>query len=250
MIRIAVVLATTIAGCLQPASAQTASGDITIVHQAPELQPAHGAIVIGYRRSDDESAGNSGTLEFARYDIDNRRLSVWDRQDWEGYEGETQTNPNILLFTSRDRHAEREYLILPAEQGHYALVGATVSRSDGPHSFCLSAPVFRVAAGEIVYFGDVTPYSGVRLANGQRATSMAYSLNVDDARAAVVEQMGSAEAFRTADIRNGATFACPIQLINAYEVPGAPRLEEERLREESPPMLDEELPAENLTLGS
>jgi hypothetical protein len=83
-----------------------------------------------------------------------------------------------------------------------------------------------VRAGEVVYFGDVTPYLNVRMEGGRRASAMAYSSDIDTAREALSGQPTLAAALRPAEIRNQATFGCVAQNMLAYAVPGAEDLPE------------------------
>jgi len=85
-------------------------------------------------------------------------------------------------------------------------------------------PTFRVDAGEVVYFGDLTPYTMVKLADGRETPAMAYSARLEDAKAALTKQPQLASAIRAAELRNEATYSCAAQVMAAYQVPGAPAL--------------------------
>lgn len=216
--------------------------------QPVALQPGQGAIVVGLRRPDKMSLGKSGTLAFARYDVDQRN-TIYQPKDAKK-NGDTTTY--WVDVRTQDKKSGLETLVFPVSPGDYVLFGAT----PGPaaqvmNNFCLGAPTFRVNAGEVVYFGDITPYMSVKVletgnaasdpvgnaASGAllgsaiaksmvagRASAMAYSSHPDDARQALASQPALAAAFKPAEIRNGATYACIAQTMTAYQVPGAPAL--------------------------
>jgi hypothetical protein len=83
-----------------------------------------------------------------------------------------------------------------------------------------------VNAGEVVYFGDVTPYIGVELADGGKAMAMAYSADAEEARKALAGQPALAPRMKPAELHNRASYSCAGQEMLAYEVPGAPSLPE------------------------
>lgn len=184
------------------------------------LEPGEGAILVGFRRPDSVSRGKSGAVAFARYDPATRDL-ILEPRDAEDRGDETTY---WVLARSDDRRAELEYALMIVSEGDYVLFGAT----PGPerrvyNTFCLGAPAFRVDAGEIAYFGEVTPYIDARMTDGERASAMAYSSHPDDARAFLAgEQPGLETLMREAELRNGATYGCGGQEMLAYAVPGAP----------------------------
>jgi hypothetical protein len=185
------------------------------------LQPGQGAILVGFRRPDRMSAGKSGAVAFGRYDVEGRDLIAQPRSARRA--GDTRTY--WVLAKSGDRQMAQDYALMIVSEGDYVMFGAT----PGPtkqvdNSFCMGAPTFRVNAGEVVYFGDLTPYINVRLVDGSRTDAMAYSSHVEDARAALARQPALASAFRPAELRNGASFGCIATTMLAYEVPGVPAL--------------------------
>ncbi len=203
------------------------------------LAPGQAAIIVGFRRPDELSAGKSGILVFARYDLEKRDLI--DRPRDAKKSGDTNTYS--ISVRSGDRKLTLDHAVMLVSPGDYVLLGA----APGPvpsvtNNFCFSAPVFHVGAGETVYFGDVTPYLGVEMAEpnifkppsvmglkvigDNIGSAMAYSANPDDARAAVAGQPALATGFKPGVIRNGATFGCNAPEMTAYIVPGAESLPE------------------------
>lgn len=186
------------------------------------LGPGQGAIVVGFRRPDRMSMGKSGVVAFARYDPVGRDLVPRPRDAKKT--GDTRTY--AVAARSGDKTLALDHAVMIVSAGDYVLAGA----SPGPvaiplDSFCLGTPTFRVGAGEVVYFGDVTPYIGVKLVGGARGSAMAYSAHPEDARRALDRQPALAAALRPAELRNGATFTCAAQALLAYAVPGAPPLD-------------------------
>lgn len=190
--------------------------------QPAVLGPNQGAILVGFRRPDKMSAGKSGVAAFARYDSAKRDLILQPRDAKKLGDQTTYW----VLARSGNRKLTLDHAVMVVSAGDYVLFGA----SPGPgglvtNTFCLGAPTFRVNAGEVVYFGDLTPYLFVKLEDGSPAMAMAYSYHPDDARKALAGQPSLAAAFRPAALRNDATYGCAAQTMLAYEVPGAPPLE-------------------------
>lgn len=204
-----------------PAAAQLRVEKRAVLMQPVVLGPNQAAIIVGFRRPDSMSAGKSGTLAFARYDPAVRDMIALPRDAKK--RGDTATY--WVSVRSGDRKLALDHAVMVVSAGDYVLYGATPG-PDGmvANSFCLGAPTFHVGAGEAVYFGDVTPYIGVKLADGTTASAMAWSSHPDDARAALVGQPGLVAAFHPASIRNNATYSCAAQTMTAYAVPGAPAL--------------------------
>jgi hypothetical protein len=184
-----------------------------------ELGPNQGAILIGFRRPDAMSARRHGTVGFARYDIDARDVIAQPR----GARRAGDTNTYWVMAKSGERTLESDHALMIVSAGDYVLFGAAPTRIID-NTFCLGAPTFRVNPGEVVYFGDVTPYLNVRFEDGHRADAMAYSADVEAARAALQSAPALAAAVRPAELRNGATFGCVAQNMLSYAVPGAPDL--------------------------
>lgn len=204
-----------------PALAQLSVNKRADLRAPVVLGPGQGAIVIGFRRPDDWSAGKSGSIAFARYDIEKRDM-IPRPKDAKKL-GDTSTY--WISVTSGDRKLALDHAVMLVSAGDYVLYGAT----PGPggmvaNSFCFSAPTVRVNAGETVYFGDMTPYLGARLADGSSHFGMAYSFHPDDARTALAGQPGLAAVFRPGDIRNGASYTCSGQAMTAYLAPDKPSL--------------------------
>jgi hypothetical protein len=134
---------------------------------------------------------------------------------------------------SVDKKATKDHALMIVSEGDYVLLGAT----PGPagqvmNSFCLGAPTFRVKAGEVVYFGDVTPYINVKLEDGRRTMAMAYSADLEAAKASLAQaQPALGRALKPAELRNEATYGCAGMAMMAYQVPGVPALEPLALKE-------------------
>jgi hypothetical protein len=201
-----------------PAAAQLRVEKPTSLAAPVTLLPNQGAIVVGFRRPDAMSMGKSGTITFMRYDPALREAVYQPRNAKK--EGDTTTY--YVRVSSVDRKAALEHAVMVVSAGDYVLAGA----APGPggmvtNTFCLGAPTFRVQPGEVVYFGDVSPYIAAKLKDGTRASAMAYASRPEDARKALANQPALAAAFRAADLRNGATYTCAGQEMTAYIVPGA-----------------------------
>lgn len=220
MIR-SLILAAAIAS---PAAAQLSVQKRADLAKPVVLGPGQGAIVIGFRRPDDWSAGKSGTIAFARYDVERRDMIARPKDA----KKLGDTNTYWISVTSGDRKLALDHAVMLVSAGDYVLYGA----QPGPggmvaNAFCFSAPTVRVNAGEVVYFGDMTPYLGARLADGGNHFGMAYSFHPDDARMVLAGQPGLAAAFKPGDVRNGASYTCSGQSMMAYVAPGKPSLPEQ-----------------------
>lgn len=225
------VLIAALAAAAVPAAAQLRVEKRADLSKPVVLGPGQGAIVVGFRRPDKMSMGKSGTVGFNRYDREARDMVVQPKDARKN--GDTTTY--WVRVQSADRKAPLDHAVMIVSAGDYVLAGAT----PGPggivdNSFCLGAPMFAVAAGEVVYFGDVSPYIAVKLADGRRANAMAYSANLDDARRALAAQPDLAARLRPADIRQ-ATFSCGGPTMIAYQVPGAPALPDVTAERAVPP---------------
>jgi hypothetical protein len=113
---------------------------------------------------------------------------------------------------------------MPVSAGDYVLYGATPGVKMVTNTFCFAAPAFSVRPGEIVYFGDVTPYAPAELEDGEKVMAMAYSAKLDAAREALKSQPALASGLRAAELRNNATYSCSGQEMMGYVVPGAEAL--------------------------
>lgn len=221
MRRALVIAALALASLAAPVSAQLNVNRRADLALPVVLGPGQGAIMVGFRRPDRLSAGKSAAVAFTRYNIEGRDLILQPRHARR--DGDTTTY-NVLA-KSGDRNLPLDHAVMVVSAGDYVLYGAT----PGPakqvdNTFCLGTAVFRVNPGEVVYFGDLTPYMLVEMADGHRANAMAYSSHPEEARQALAGRPELAAAFRPAEIRNGATYGCVAQAMLAYAVPGAPFL--------------------------
>jgi len=209
-----------ITACLAtPAAAQLRVERRADLAQPVTLGPGQGAILVGFTRPDPMSANRHGAVAFARYDVEARDLVPQPR----GARRAGNTTTYWVLAKSGDRTLARDHSLMIVTEGDYVMFGAAPLRVVDS-TFCLGAPTFHVGAGEVVYFGDVTPYLNARMEGSGRANAMAYSSDLDAARAALSAQPELASALRAADLRNQATFACVAQTMLSYAVPGAPDL--------------------------
>jgi hypothetical protein len=200
-----------------PAAAQLNVDKRADLSASVVIAPGQAAIVVGISRPDPMSVGKSATIAFGRYDIAMRDIILQPR----GAKKAGDTTTYSILVRSVDKKAAREVAVMLVSPGDYMVSGAV----PGPdaqvtNTFCLGAPVFHVEAGEVVYFGDVTPYLGVKLVDGRRISAMAYSSNLEAVRTALVNQPTLAGKLRGAEVRNGATYTCFAQTMTAYVVPG------------------------------
>ena len=185
------------------------------------LGPGQGAILAAFRRPDAKSLGKSGIFAFARYDLGNRDLVYQPK----GAKKAGDTTTYWVEVASAAKKSEVEYHLMVVAAGDYVLYGATPGVKQVMSTFCFGSPTFSVRPGEVVYFGDITPYTNVRLADGRKTPAMAYSANPDAAKAALAKQKALLAAFRPAELRNQATYSCAGQAMMRYVVPGAPELE-------------------------
>ena len=180
------------------------------------LGPGQGAILVGFRRPDPQSQNRHGSVAFARYDLEMRDIVSRPR----GARKAGNTTTYWVHAKSGVRTLAQDHSLMIVTEGDYVMYGASPMRLIDT-TFCLGAPTFRVRAGEVVYFGDVTPYLNVRMEGGRRASAMAYSSDIEKAREALASQPALLSALRPAEISNQATFGCIAQNMLAYSVPGA-----------------------------
>ena len=206
-----------------PASAQlrvTKRADLAL---PVKLEPGQGAILVGFRRPDAHSLGKSAAVSFARYKPADGDLEYQPR-DWKKKGDKTTYS---VLARSLDKKAGLELHILPVTAGRYVMSSAQA----GPYNpaqvttFCLGAPSFEVKEGEVVYFGELTPYMAVPGAEGKKLLAVPYSRDADGARALLAAKVPAlADAFKSAAVENDATWGCIGQTMTAYRVPGAPAM--------------------------
>lgn len=219
--RRALLAAAALAAAAGPAAAQlrvTRSADLAL---PVTLAPEQGAILVAFRRPDSMSLGKSGVFAFARYDLENRDLVYQPKGARKAGDSKTYW----VEVASTAKKSVVEYHLMPVSPGDYVLYGGTPGVKQLMSTFCFGSPTFSVRAGEVVYFGDITPYTGAKLADGRKVPAMAYSSNPEAARAALAKQKALAAAFRPAELRNQATYSCAGQAMMRYVVPGAPELE-------------------------
>lgn len=185
------------------------------------LAPDEGAIVFAFRRPDEGSAGRTGEVHFARYDLATRDL-VYQPRDWRRRGDGTTYRMNVI---SRNRRAPLEVHLLKVTPGDYVIAGHVPGLVPVTNSFCFGAPTFRVGAGEIVYVGDFIPFMNAPMSNGARLTQIAYASHIEDSRRTLAErQPALAEALRPAALRNGATYACAAITMDRWDLPGVETL--------------------------
>lgn len=217
--RLALLLAAATAAL--PAQAQLSVTKPTPLETPVTLGPGQGAVLVAFRRPDGWSLGKSGTIAFARYDPVRHDMIARPKDAKKNGD----TNTYWIQVSSKDRKAALEYRLMLVSAGDYVLYGA----APGPggmvmNSFCFNSITFRVSAGEVVYFGDVTPYIGARTQAGGYYFGMPWSWHPDDAKAALASQPALQAAFRPGELKGGASYSGAGQMMTAYDVPGLPRL--------------------------
>jgi hypothetical protein len=224
-VRRALLAAAGLLACLAvaaPAEAQLRVDKRADLASPVKLGPNQGAILLGFLRPDKMSAGKSATVAFARYDLRHRDVVFQPK----GAKKRGDTTTYWVQARNGDKSLERDYAVMVVSAGDYVLYGAT----PGPggqvaNTFCLGAPTFSVKPGEVVYFGEFTPYMNVKLVDGGRTFAMAYSSHADEAQHFLANHAELAPAFRPAELRNEATYGCAGQSMMAYAVPGVPAIE-------------------------
>ncbi len=186
------------------------------------LAEGEGAIVVAFRRPDALTAGRSAGARFLRYDLQ-AQDALFRPRDWKK-KGDTTTY--LVEANSADKRAGIEVQVLRVTAGAYVLDSLTLVRRQFPVSNCFGAPVFSVAPGQVVYFGDLLPYRVRRNAAGMWAGGIFHAENLEDARAALASaQPALAAAMVPAEIQNGATYACAGISMARYDLPGKPKIE-------------------------
>jgi hypothetical protein len=187
-----------------------------------KLEEGQAAIIVGFRRPDPMSLGKSGAVSFSRYDLTTRDLILQPK----GAKKSGDKTTYSIYARSGDKTLVTDYAVMIVSAGDYVMTGA-VPGNGGLilNTFCLGAPTFSVAAGDVVYFGDLTPYTNVRLVTGDKTTAMAYSSHPEDAQKALAKQPDLLAKFKVAAIRNEATYGCYGQMMTAYLIPGIAALE-------------------------
>lgn len=187
------------------------------------LAPGEAALVLGFRRPDEGSAGRSGSLSIARYDVAGRDL-VYRPKDWKKKGDKTTYSLDV---GSKDRKAAYEVQVLRVTPGDYVLMGTAVGKLPVSNSYCFGAPTFHVGAGEVAYLGDFVPYMDARLSSGAKLNAVAWAAHADDARQVLAGKQASlASALKPVTLRNRATFACSAITMDRWDLPGAEALPE------------------------
>jgi hypothetical protein len=195
------------------------------------LAPNEGALVLAFRRPDAGSAGRTGEVQFARYDLAQRDL-IYQPRDWRR-NGDTTTYRMAVI--SSDRRAPLEVHVLKVTPGDYVITGHVPGVVPVTNSFCFGAPTFHVGAGEVVYVGDFIPFMNHRLSTEERLTAIAYTSHIEDARRTLAVHQGAlAEALRPAVLRNRATYACAAVTMDRWDIPGAEALPPPEPQAEAP----------------
>jgi hypothetical protein len=195
------------------------------------LAPNEGALVLAFRRPDAGSAGRTGEVQFARYDLAQRDL-IYQPRDWRR-RGDTTTYRMAVI--SSDRRAPLEVHVLKVTPGDYVITGHVPGVVPVTNSFCFGAPTFHVGAGEVVYVGDFIPFMNHRLSTGERLTQVAYTSHIEDARRTLaVHQPMLAEGLRPATLRNRATYACAAITMDRWDIPGVEALPPPEPQAEAP----------------
>lgn len=181
------------------------------------LAPDEAAVVIGYRRVEPGAVGRSGTVEFARYDMEKRDL-VYRPRDWK------KTGDTIvytLTMPSKDKTAAYEVQVMRVTPGDYVIQSLAVGKMPLTTTHCFGAPVVHVAPGEVAYVGDFIPYMDTPLSTGEKLNALAFTRHIEDARRTLAPQQAAlASALKPATIHNGATFACNAISMDRWDVAG------------------------------
>ena len=192
------------------------------INPAPYAIAAGEAAVIFAFRRPDWSAGRTGEVAFARYNLEARDLDYRPRARPRG--DRTTYRTNVI---SRDRRAQYEVHIVRMTPGDYVIDGHVPGLAPVTNSFCFGAPTFSVGAGQVVYLGDFIPFMDVELSTGQRLSTIAYTSHIEDARQTLAAQQPAlAQALVAATLRNGATYACAAVTMDRWDIPGAETLPE------------------------
>ncbi len=187
------------------------------------LAPGEAALVLGFRRPDEGSAGRSGSLSIARYDPGGRDL-VYRPKDWKKKGDKTTYSLDVA---SKDRKALYEVQVLRVTAGDYVLMGTAVGKLPVTNSYCFGAPTFHVGEGEVAYLGDFVPYMDARMSTGARLNAIAWAAHAEDARQVLSGRQASlAGALKPVTLRNGATYACSAVTMDRWDLPGVEPLAE------------------------
>jgi hypothetical protein len=126
------------------------------------------------------------------------------------------------LFGGKKGEKTLRVAIVPA--GAYVLAGRTFNLNY-TDSFCLGAPRFTLAPGQVAYVGDFEMFALAKMPDRERRNAMRYAFDLEGARASLAAAYPAlAPSLGGWVPTNGATFRCEGDEFTAYAVPGAPAL--------------------------
>lgn len=182
-----------------------------------ELAEGEGAIVVGFRRPDEASAGRSIALWLSRYDAEGRER-LYRPRDWKK-QGDFTTYS--VEAKSGDRKSPYEVQVVKVTAGDYVLDGMAAKNLQQLSTNCFGAPMLHVGAGEVVYTGDFIPVVNGRDVNGQRYDGVFYASHYTDAQTVLAtKQPALAEGMTDGEWHNQASYACAGQTMDRYDLPG------------------------------
>ena len=178
------------------------------------------AVVIGYRRPGQFSAGRFLQIDVTRYAPDKQDL-VYQPRDWKKIGDKTTYNREIA---SGDRKAGLEIQVVKLTPGDYVISAASFMRQIMSTN-CFGAPTFHIAAGQVLYLGDFIPVFGAVGADGKKVFGVGYASRIESARRILAaKQPQLATNMMPAKILNGATYACSAVTMDRWDVAGADAL--------------------------
>jgi hypothetical protein len=186
-----------------------------------QLGPSEGAVVIATRRIG-SSAEKYVRLGIDRYD---RKASdlVYQPKDWKKTGDKTTYHTEI---GSGDRKAGLEVQVVKLTAGDYVISGATVGAPVIMSTNCFGAPIFHVAAGEVLYLGDFIPVWNASGPDGKKLSGLGYASRIEDSRRLLSgAQPALAAALKPAELRNRATYACAAVTMDRWDLPGMAEIE-------------------------
>ena len=181
------------------------------------LAPGEAAVVLAFRRPDEHSAGRSGRVQFARYDLTARDV-LYPPKDWKKNNDQTTYGVSVK---SADKKAAYEIQIVRVTAGDYVLNSFSVGPIEPMSTHCFGAPTFHVNPGEIAYLGDFIPLWGAETSGGAKVSTLAWTPHFDEARTALAtKQPTMAAAMKPAAWRNKATYGCSGMVMTRWDLPG------------------------------
>ena len=177
-------------------------------------QPGAGEAMVVMRFHASKMAGDNRVL-FLAWD----RAAGAPRADGSGF----RASFSFSLFGGRRGEKVLRVAIVPA--GDYVLA-ARVFNGQHTDSFCLGAPVFTAAPGQVLYLGDYEMFGLERFPDREYRNAMRYGADLEEARTALASHYSAlAPALAAWQPVNGHRFPCSGTEFTAYAVPGAPALE-------------------------